>query len=42
MRLISDMSKARFEETEKINKYNIDTISQEIVKLSKETYYELD
>eukprot|EP00347_Sterkiella_histriomuscorum_P018573 403345000 len=42
IRTINEMTKARIEESDNINKYNIETLTQELVKLSKETYYELD
>lgn len=38
----NDFMKSRLEENEKILKYNVDTLSQEIIKISKETYYEFD
>jgi len=39
---MSDLIKSRFEENEKIVKFNIDTLTNEVVKISKETYYEFD
>lgn len=39
---IKDYVQVRIEETEKVVKYNIDQLTSEMVKLSKETYYEFD
>jgi len=39
---MSELIKSRFEENEKIVKFNIDTLTNEMVKHSKETYYEFD
>ena len=39
---IKEYVRGRVEETEKLFKINVELINQEIVKLSKETYEELD